>query len=65
MTSAVDTVALSRSFCHVYSLYISPPDDSLYESPEPFLTDDTSGSGALALPRLSLLFATSLIFLAS
>lgn len=42
-----------------------PTDDSLYESPEPFLTDDTSGSGGPALPRLSLLFATSLVFLAS
>lgn len=61
MTSAVATVAPSRLRFRTFP----PPDDSLYESPEPFLTDDTSGSGGPALPRLSLLIATALIFLAS
>ncbi|XP_029684456.1 ephrin-A2 [Takifugu rubripes] len=51
--------------CLRLKIYVRPTNDSLYESPEPFLTDDTSGSGGPALPRLSLLIATALIFLAS
>ncbi|KAG7218850.1 hypothetical protein INR49_019477, partial [Caranx melampygus] len=38
-------------------------DDSVYESPEPFLTDDTTGGCSLALPHLSLLFIMSLALL--
>lgn len=62
MTSAAGAAAPSRS----QSVTFPPPaDDSLYESPEPFLTDDTSGSGGPALPRLSLPAATLLVLLVS
>lgn len=39
-------------------------DDSLYESPEPFLTDDTSDGCLLTRPRLFLLLVmlVSLLF---
>uniref|UniRef100_A0A3B4UU62 Ephrin-A2b n=1 Tax=Seriola dumerili TaxID=41447 RepID=A0A3B4UU62_SERDU len=49
--------------CLKLKVYVKPTNDSVYESPEPFLTDDTTGGCGLALPRLSLLFATSLALL--
>ncbi|XP_022620596.1 ephrin-A2-like [Seriola dumerili] len=41
--------------CLKLKVYVKPTNDSVYESPEPFLTDDTTGGCGLALPRLSLL----------
>lgn len=47
--------------CLKLKIYVKPTNDSVYESPEPFLTDDTTGGcGSLALPRLSLLLAMTL-----
>lgn len=41
--------------CLKLKVYVKPTNDSVYESPEPFLTDDTTGAGSVALPRLFLL----------
>uniref|UniRef100_A0A665U598 Ephrin RBD domain-containing protein n=1 Tax=Echeneis naucrates TaxID=173247 RepID=A0A665U598_ECHNA len=43
------------------SVFFPLSDDSMYESPEPFLTDDTTGGSGLALPRLPLLFGMTLV----
>ncbi|CAB1421941.1 unnamed protein product [Pleuronectes platessa] len=56
--------------CLKLKIYVKPTNDSVYESPEPFLTDDTTGGCVLAMPRLSLLFTMLLatlfvLFLAS
>ncbi|XP_026179519.1 ephrin-A2 [Mastacembelus armatus] len=39
--------------CLKLKVYVKPANDSVYESPEPFLTDDTTGGCSLAVPRLS------------
>ncbi|XP_059196716.1 LOW QUALITY PROTEIN: ephrin-A2-like [Centropristis striata] len=49
--------------CLKLKIYVKPTNDSVYESPEPFLTDDTTGGCSLALPRLSLLSAMMLALL--
>ncbi|XP_044055932.1 ephrin-A2-like isoform X1 [Siniperca chuatsi] len=49
--------------CLKLKIYVKPTNDSVYESPEPFLTDDTTGGSGLALPRLSLLSAMLLALL--
>ncbi|XP_069375470.1 ephrin-A2 isoform X1 [Paralichthys olivaceus] len=41
--------------CLKLKVYVKPTNDSVYESPEPFLTDDTTGGCVLTLPRLPLL----------
>ncbi|KAK2835102.1 hypothetical protein Q5P01_015586 [Channa striata] len=55
--------------CLKLKIYVKPTNDSVYESPEPFLTDDTTGGCSLATPRLSLLsamlFALLLLLLTS
>ncbi|XP_055020700.1 ephrin-A2-like [Boleophthalmus pectinirostris] len=43
--------------CLKLKVYVKPTNDSIYESPEPFLTDDTTGGGAAPEPRLLLLAA--------
>ncbi|XP_075901472.1 ephrin-A2 isoform X2 [Nelusetta ayraudi] len=57
--------SLAGKPCLKLKIYVKPSNDSLYESPEPFLTDDTNGAGGdvLARPRLFLLTLT--FFLAS
>ncbi|XP_035379011.1 ephrin-A2-like [Electrophorus electricus] len=51
--------------CLKLRVYVKPTNDSVYESPEPFLTDDTNGSRApapclsLVLPVLFLLLSPS------
>ncbi|XP_074525151.1 ephrin-A2 [Halichoeres trimaculatus] len=49
--------------CLKLKIYVKPTNDSVYESPEPFLTDDTTGGCGLALPRLPLLSAMMLALL--
>ncbi|XP_036443016.1 ephrin-A2-like [Colossoma macropomum] len=48
--------------CLKLRVYVKPTNDSVYESPEPFLTDDTNSSRALA-PCLSLLLVMLLLLL--
>ncbi|XP_078101044.1 ephrin-A2-like [Sander vitreus] len=51
--------------CLKLKIYVKPTNDSVYESPEPFLTDDTTGGCSLAGPCPPLLAAMLLaIFLA-
>ncbi|KAF3690542.1 Ephrin-A2 ELF-1 EPH-related receptor tyrosine kinase ligand 6 [Channa argus] len=65
------SAAAAQMVIHVFSVAdvkificpLSPSDDSVYESPEPFLTDDTTGGCSLAVPRLSPLSATLLALL--
>ncbi|KAK7889046.1 hypothetical protein WMY93_024606 [Mugilogobius chulae] len=40
--------------CLKLKVYVKPTNDSIYESPEPFLTDDTTGGGVTLEPRLFL-----------
>ncbi|XP_029986469.1 ephrin-A2-like, partial [Sphaeramia orbicularis] len=49
--------------CLKLKVYVKPTNDSVYESPEPFLTDDTTGGGSVALPRLFLLSVMLLVLL--
>ncbi|KAK9518821.1 hypothetical protein VZT92_021593 [Zoarces viviparus] len=49
--------------CLKLKIYVKPTNDSVYESPEPFLTDDTTAGCSLALPRLPLLSAMLLVLL--
>ncbi|XP_074490567.1 ephrin-A2 [Sebastes fasciatus] len=49
--------------CLKLKIYVKPTNDSVYESPEPFLTDDTTGGCSLALPNLSSLSAMLLVLL--
>ncbi|KAI3369187.1 hypothetical protein L3Q82_026137 [Scortum barcoo] len=49
--------------CLKLKIYVKPTNDSVYESPEPFLTDDTTGGCGLALPRLPLLSVMLLLLL--
>ncbi|XP_034387257.1 ephrin-A2 [Cyclopterus lumpus] len=56
---------LDDNLCLKLKIYVKPANDSVYESPEPFLTDDTTGGCSLALPRRSLLSAMLLLLLAS
>lgn len=46
--------------CLKLKIYVKPTNDSVYESPEPFLTDDTTGGCSHTLPRLPLLSAMML-----
>ncbi|KAL7867269.1 hypothetical protein AOLI_G00150830, partial [Acnodon oligacanthus] len=48
--------------CLKLRVYVKPTNDSVYESPEPFLTDDTNSSRALT-PCLSLLLVMLLLLL--
>ncbi|XP_066503746.1 ephrin-A2-like [Hoplias malabaricus] len=48
--------------CLKLRVYVKPTNDSVYESPEPFLTDDTNSSRALA-PCVPLLLAMLLLLL--
>ncbi|XP_004068307.1 ephrin-A2 [Oryzias latipes] len=41
--------------CLKLKIYVKPTNDSVYESPEPFLTDDTTGACSLTLPSPALL----------
>uniref|UniRef100_A0A3B3VD47 Ephrin A2 n=2 Tax=Poecilia TaxID=8080 RepID=A0A3B3VD47_9TELE len=50
--------------CLKLKIYVKP-NDSIYESPEPFLTDDTTGGGSLALPSAMLLSLLLILLLAS
>lgn len=38
--------------CLKLKVYVKPTNDSIYESPEPFLTDDTTGSAQAPAPSL-------------
>ncbi|KAF1385195.1 hypothetical protein PFLUV_G00105210 [Perca fluviatilis] len=49
--------------CLKLKIYVKPTNDSVYESPEPFLTDDTTGGCGLAGPCHSLLAAMLLAIL--
>ncbi|XP_076131540.1 ephrin-A2-like [Alosa pseudoharengus] len=50
--------------CLKLKVYVKPTNDSLYESPEPFLTDDSaSGRSAGLSPRLSIILAMLLMLL--
>ncbi|KAM9383625.1 ephrin-A2-like [Pholidichthys leucotaenia] len=40
--------------CLKLKIYVKPTNDSVYESPEPFLTDDTTGGCSLSLPSAML-----------
>ncbi|XP_014914477.1 ephrin-A2, partial [Poecilia latipinna] len=51
--------------CLKLKIYVKPSNDSIYESPEPFLTDDTTGGGSLALPSAMLLSLLLILLLAS
>ncbi|XP_030640839.1 ephrin-A2 [Chanos chanos] len=48
--------------CLKLKVYVKPTNDSVYESPEPFLTEDASGGLDLA-PTLSLILTVSLLLL--
>lgn len=47
--------------CLKLKVYVKPTNDSIYESPEPFLTDDTTGGVCVFKPRPLLLSATLLL----
>ncbi|XP_056591490.1 ephrin-A2-like [Triplophysa dalaica] len=47
--------------CLKLKVYVKPTNDSLYESPEPFLTDDSSGGGCALTPSLWLLLPLLLL----
>ncbi|XP_062412386.1 ephrin-A2-like [Sardina pilchardus] len=50
--------------CLKLKVYVKPTNDSLYESPEPFLTDDSASGGSCVLsPRLSITLAMLLMLL--
>ncbi|KAM4628875.1 ephrin-A2 [Polymixia lowei] len=49
--------------CLKLKVYVKPTNDSVYESPEPFLTDESTGGGVVTLPCLSLLSAVLLTLL--
>ncbi|XP_053709575.1 ephrin-A2-like [Synchiropus splendidus] len=49
--------------CLKLKVYVKPTNDSVYESPEPFLTEDSTGGCDATLPHLSLLSAMILAFL--
>ncbi|KAG9350789.1 hypothetical protein JZ751_024678 [Albula glossodonta] len=51
--------------CLKLRVYVKPTNDSVYESPEPFLTDDSTGGCCVAGPCLSLMLAMLLLLLAS
>ncbi|XP_038142784.1 ephrin-A2-like isoform X3 [Cyprinodon tularosa] len=51
--------------CLKLKIYVKPSNDSIYESPEPFLTDDTTGGSNLALPSAILLSLLLILLLAS
>lgn len=38
--------------CLKLKVYVKPTNDSIYESPEPFLTDDTTGAASAVAPSL-------------
>ncbi|XP_068449049.1 ephrin-A2 [Clinocottus analis] len=54
---------LAAKLCLKLKIYVKPTNDSVYESPEPFLTDDTTGGCSLALPLRFLLSAMLLLLL--
>ncbi|XP_035503717.2 ephrin-A2-like [Scophthalmus maximus] len=54
---------LSEKLCLKLKIYVKPTNDSVYESPEPFLTDDTTGGSGLPRPCLSLPVSTTLALL--
>ncbi|KAI7795514.1 putative ephrin-A2-like, partial [Triplophysa rosa] len=47
--------------CLKLKVYVKPTNDSLYESPEPFLTDDSSGGGCALTPSLWLILPLLLL----
>ncbi|XP_051532436.1 ephrin-A2-like [Myxocyprinus asiaticus] len=47
--------------CLKLKVYVKPTNDSLYESPEPFLTDDSSGDGCALTPSLWLMLPLLLL----
>lgn len=49
--------------CLKLKIYVKPTNDSIYESPEPFLTDDTTGSCSLLLPSAMLVTLLLLVLL--
>ncbi|XP_014005074.1 ephrin-A2 isoform X1 [Salmo salar] len=51
--------------CLKLKVYVKPTNDSVYESPEPFLTDDSTGGCWVAAPCLSLMLAMLLTLLLS
>ncbi|KAM6921670.1 ephrin-A2-like [Xenentodon cancila] len=51
--------------CLKLKIYVKPTNDSVYESPEPFLTDDTTGGCSLALPSAILLSFLLILLLTS
>ncbi|KAA0707887.1 Ephrin-A2 ELF-1 EPH-related receptor tyrosine kinase ligand 6 [Triplophysa tibetana] len=51
--------------CLKLKVYVKPTNDSLYESPEPFLTDDSSGGGCALTPSLWLLLPLLLLLFPS
>ncbi|KAL4634818.1 ephrin-A2 [Arapaima gigas] len=51
--------------CLKLKVYVKPTNDSVYESPEPFLTDDSTGSCCVATPCLTLMLAMLLMLLGS
>lgn len=55
--------SLAGKPCLKLKIYVKPTNDSVYESPEPFLTDDTTGGCSLVLPGNSLLPAMLLLLL--
>ncbi|XP_041862105.1 ephrin-A2-like [Melanotaenia boesemani] len=50
--------------CLKLKIYVKPTNDSVYESPEPFLTDDTTGGCSLTLPS-AMLISLLLILISS
>ncbi|XP_051956885.1 ephrin-A2-like [Xyrauchen texanus] len=51
--------------CLKLKVYVKPTNDSLYESPEPFLTDDSSGGGCELTPSLWLMLPFLLLLCSS
>ncbi|XP_019904274.1 ephrin-A2 isoform X2 [Esox lucius] len=51
--------------CLKLKVYVKPTNDSVYESPEPFLTDDSTGGCCLTVPCFSLISAMLLALLLS
>ncbi|XP_075993604.1 ephrin-A2-like, partial [Genypterus blacodes] len=56
-------LSLAGKPCLKLKVYVKPTNDSVYESPEPFLTDDSTGGCGVARPHLSLLSAVLLTLL--
>ncbi|XP_056132916.1 ephrin-A2-like [Lampris incognitus] len=55
--------SLAGKPCLKLKVYVKPTNDSVYESPEPFLTDESSGASGVVLSCVSLLVALLLTLL--